>query len=101
MQPPTPQPVEIQVQEVLIQPEKAKPPIHVRVGQREPRTPSPILIKSAPPPPPPSQSNDQPIVYTKYLPPPKQPPRQVQSNHRFSLSIPSFHFFSGYYSSIS
>ncbi|CAF1268341.1 unnamed protein product [Rotaria sp. Silwood1] len=76
LQPPTPQPVEIQVQEVLLQPELQKPPIHVRVGQREPRTPSPIVIKSTPPQPPPTEP-DQPIIYNKYIPPPKQPPQQI------------------------
>ncbi len=78
LQPPTPQPIEIQVQEVLIQPQTQKPPIHVRVGQREPRTPSPIVIKSTPPQPPPTEP-DQPIIYNKYVPPPKQPPQQVSS----------------------
>ena len=76
LQPPTPQPIEIQVQEVLLPGQTAKPPIHVRVGKREPRTPSPIVIKSAPPPVPPAES-DQPIIYNKYVPPPKQPPQQV------------------------
>lgn len=76
LQPPTPQPVEIQVQEVLVEPQVPKPPIHVRVGKREPRTPSPIIIKSTPPQPPPNES-DQPIIYNKYVPPPKQPPQQV------------------------
>ncbi|CAF0869356.1 unnamed protein product [Rotaria sordida] len=76
LQPPTPQPVEIQVQEVLLQPQVPKPPIHIRVGQREPRTPSPIIIKSTPPQPPPIEP-DQPIIYNKYVPPPKQPPQQI------------------------
>lgn len=76
LQPPTPQPVEIQVQEVLLPSQGQKPPIHVRVGQREPRTPSPIVIKSTPPQPP-SAESEQPIVYNKYVPPPKQPPQQV------------------------
>ncbi|CAF1414673.1 unnamed protein product [Adineta steineri] len=76
LQPPTPQPVEIQVQEVLIPGQTPKPPIHVRVGKREPRTPSPIVIKTAPPQPPLIDS-DQPIVYNKYVPPPKQPPQQI------------------------
>jgi hypothetical protein len=76
LQPPTPQPLEIQVQEVLIKPQVQQPPIHVRVGQREPRTPSPIIIKTAPPQPPPPES-DQPIIYNKYVPPPKQLPQQV------------------------
>lgn len=81
LQPPTPQPVEIQVQEVLIPPPPPKSPIHVRVAQAQARTPSPILIKSAPPPPPPSQERDQPIVYNKYIPPPKQAPRQIIIHH--------------------
>jgi hypothetical protein len=76
LQPPTPQPVEIQVKEVLIESQAQKPPIHVRVGQREPRTPSPIIIKSTPPQPAATES-DQPIIYNKYVPPPKQPPQQV------------------------
>lgn len=76
LQPPTPQPIDIQVQEVLIQSQKQKPPIHVRVGHREPRTPSPIIIKSTPPQFP-SKESDQPIIYNKYVPPPKQPPQQV------------------------
>lgn len=77
LQPPTPQPVEIQIQEVLIPPGKPKAPLHVRVGQREPRTPSPIVIKTAPPQAP--TQSDEPIVYNKYVPPPKQPPQQVSS----------------------
>ncbi|CAF1289970.1 unnamed protein product [Rotaria sordida] len=76
LQPPTPQPIEVQIQEVLIKPEIQKPPIHVHIGQREPRTPPPITIKTQPPPPPPIESN-QPIIYNKYLPPPKQPPPQI------------------------
>ncbi|CAF1120991.1 unnamed protein product [Adineta steineri] len=76
LQPPTPQPLEIQVQEVLIKPQIQKLPIHVHVGHQEPRTPSPIVIKSAPPPAPPEDSG-QPIIYNKYLPPPKQPPQQI------------------------
>ncbi|UJR23978.1 hypothetical protein I4U23_026944 [Adineta vaga] len=77
LQPPTPQPLDIQVQEILIPSQTQKAPIHVHVGHREPRTPSPIVIKSAPPPPPPSTEPDHPIVYNKYVPPPKQPPQQV------------------------
>jgi hypothetical protein len=78
LQPPTPQPIEIQVQEILIQPQVQKAPIHVRVGHRAPRTPSPIVIKSAPPQPP-QPEPDQPIIYNKYVPPPKQPLQQVLS----------------------
>ncbi len=63
---------------MLIKPQLQKPPIHVRVGQREPRTPSPIIIKTAPPPPP--VQSTEPVVYNKYLPPPKQPPQQVRSS---------------------
>lgn len=84
LQPPTPQPVEVQVQEVLLPSQGPKPPIHVRVGQREPRTPSPIVIKSTPPKPPP-QNSDQPIIYNKYVPPPKQPPQQVDNSVSFSF----------------
>ncbi len=76
LQPPTPQPLEIQVQEVLIKPQIQKRPIHVHVGHPEPRTPSPIVIKTAPPQPPPP-APDEPLVYNKYLPPPKQQPQQV------------------------
>ncbi len=97
LQPPTPQPVEIQVQEVLIKPVMQKPPIHVRVGQREPRTPSPILIKTAAPPTPPLEPT-QPIVYNKYLPPPKQPPQQVISFILFQIKNI---LFLDYYSSLS
>lgn len=78
LQPPTPQPVEIQIQEVLIPPGKPKAPLHVRVGQREPRTPSPIVIKATPPQAP--AQSDGPTVYNKYIPPPKQPPQQVSSS---------------------
>jgi len=92
LQPPTPQPVEIQVQEVLIKPHMQKPPIHVRVGQNEPRTPSPILIKTAPPPAPPSEPT-QPIVYNKYLPPPKQPPQQVTYFISFEIQQNYFYLF--------
>ncbi|CAF2979026.1 unnamed protein product [Rotaria socialis] len=76
LQPPTPHPVEIQVQEVLIKPQISKPPIHVRIGQREPRTPSPIVIKTQPPPAPPAEPAE-PIIYNKYIPPPKQPQQQI------------------------
>ena len=88
LQPPTPQPIEIQVQEVLLKGEPPKPPIHVRVGQQEPRTPSPIYIKGAPPQPPPIEP-DQPIVYNKYVPPPKQAPQQVITGILLSLTSPS------------
>lgn len=91
LQPPTPQPVEVQVQEVLLPTQGPKPPIHVRVGQREPRTPSPIVIKSTPPKPPP-QNSDQPIVYNKYVPPPKQPPQQVHFLLFLFVSISLFLF---------
>ncbi|CAF0833535.1 unnamed protein product [Didymodactylos carnosus] len=76
LQPPTPAPVEIQVQEVLIQPKVQRPPLHVRVASREPRTPSPIIIKSAPPRPP-SPVSEQPVIYNKYVPGPKPAPQQV------------------------
>ena len=76
LQPPTPRPIEIQVKEVLLEPPKPKSPVHVRVGQREPPTPSPVIIKSSPPQPPPTESTE-PIIYNKYVPPPKQPPQQV------------------------
>ncbi|CAF1548759.1 unnamed protein product [Didymodactylos carnosus] len=77
LQPPTPAPVEIQIQEVLIKPEIQRPPLHVRVASREPRTPSPILIKSAPPRPP-LPEPEQPIIYNKYVPGPKPTPQQVR-----------------------
>ena len=68
-QPPTPEPVDIQVQEVPIKPQAQRPPIHVYVGPNrsrdEQRTPSPILIKSAPPPRLPIQNES--IVYNKYI----------------------------------
>ena len=79
-QPPTPEPIDIQVQEVIIKPQVQRPPIHVHVGPGQnrdtQRTPSPILIKSAPPlPPPPSEET---FLYNKYIPIDfKQPPQQV------------------------
>ena len=80
-QPPTPEPIDIEVQEVVIKPQVQRPPIHVYVGpnreRNTQRTPSPILIKSAPPQPPPATSG--PIVYNKYVPIEyKQPPQQVR-----------------------
>ncbi|CAF2381047.1 unnamed protein product [Rotaria sp. Silwood2] len=79
-QPPTPEPVEIQIQEVVVKPKPQRPPIHVYVGQASDRdiqrTPSPILIKSAPPQPQPHLN--EPIVYNKYIPVDyKQPPQQI------------------------
>ena len=79
-QPPTPEPVDIQVQEVVIKPQVVRPPIHVYVGANQnraaQRTPSPILIRSAPPQPPPP--SEEPRVFNKYIPVDyKQPPQQV------------------------
>ena len=79
-QPPTPEPVEIQVHEILVKPKVQRPPIHVHVGPSRnrdaQRTPSPILIKSAPPQPPPP--SDEPVFYNKYVPMDyKSPPQQV------------------------
>ena len=77
-QPPTPEPIEIQVQEVIIKPQVQRPPIHVHVGpnqQRdEQRTPSPILIKSVPPQPAPS--SNEPLLYNKYVSIDSKPPAQ-------------------------
>lgn len=79
-QPPTPEPVDIQVQEIAIKPQPLRPPIHVYVGSNQnraaQRTPSPILIRSAPPQAPPSVEG--PRVYNKYVPiDHKPPPQQV------------------------
>ena len=76
LQPPTPQPIDIQVNELLIKSEEEKAPIHVHVAQAHPRTPSPIIIKTAPPQVPASEST-QPIIYNKYVPMVKQQARQV------------------------
>jgi hypothetical protein len=92
LQPPTPQPIEIQVQEVLVKSQTPKPPIHVRVAQPEPRTPSPIVIKTAPPQPP-SMESTEPIIYNKYLPPPKQPPQQVTYFISFEIQQNYFYLF--------
>ncbi len=77
-QPPTPEPIDIQVQEVVVKPQVQRPPIHVYVGANQnresQRTPSPILIKSAPPQPPPIRS--EPLVYNKYIPVDHKPPPQ-------------------------
>ncbi|CAF1383172.1 unnamed protein product [Adineta steineri] len=80
-QPPTPEPVDIQVQEVFVKPQVQRPPIHVHVGLSKnrdtQRTPSPILIKTAPPQAPPP-SSEEPIIYNKYVPVDfKQPPQQI------------------------
>ena len=93
-QPPTPDPIDIQVQEVMIRPQAQRPPIHVHVGPNrnrdEQRTPSPILIKSAPPQPPPPSSNE-PLIYNKYIPvDQKQAPQQVCNS--ITRQILSFHF---------
>lgn len=81
-QPPTPEPVDIQVHEVVIKPQPLRPPIHVYVGANHnrdaQRTPSPILIRSAPPQAPPA--TEGPRVYNKYVPiDHKAPPQQVCS----------------------
>jgi hypothetical protein len=93
-QPPTPDPIDIQIQEVVIKPQVQRPPIHVYVGpgqNREAlRTPSPILIKSVPPkspPTPPSQS----IVYNKYVPIDYNPPPQ-QVGDIITIQIIQFFF---------
>ncbi len=77
-QPPTPEPVDIQVQEVLLKPRIQHPPVHVYIKPRdEQRTPSPIVIQSSPPQPTISSSNE-PIVYNKYIPLDSKPlPQQV------------------------
>ncbi|CAF3379661.1 unnamed protein product [Rotaria sp. Silwood1] len=84
-QPPTPEPIEIQIQEVVVKPIPQRPPIHVYVGPTSDRdaqrTPSPILIKSAPPQPEPSSS--EPIVYNKYVPVDYKPPPQQIIIHRY------------------
>lgn len=89
-QPPTPEPIDIQVREVVIKPQVQRPPIHVYVGpsqQRdEQRTPSPILIKSAPPEPPPETTG--PIVYNKYVPIDYQPAPQQIIIHRYPEQPP-------------
>ncbi|CAF1011954.1 unnamed protein product [Didymodactylos carnosus] len=76
LQPPTPTPIEVQIQEVLIKSEVQLPPIHVRIAAREPRTPSPILIKSDPPRAPLSKP-EQDVIFTKYVPGPKSTPQQI------------------------
>ncbi len=80
-QPPTPDPIDIEVQEVVIKPQIQRPPIHVYVGPDQnkdgQRTPSPILIKSVPPQPPTPLVTES-IVYNKYIPVDyKPPPQQV------------------------
>ncbi len=77
-QPPTPEPIDIQVHEVVIKPQVQRPPIHVHVGANQnrdtQRTPSPILIKSAPPQPLPALN--EPLIYNKYIPVDNKPPPQ-------------------------
>ncbi|CAF0742742.1 unnamed protein product [Rotaria sordida] len=84
-QPPTPDPIDIQIQEIIVKPKIQRPPIHVYVGPTQDRdaqrTPSPILIKSAPPQLPPSSG--EPIVYNKYVPLDYKPPRQQIIIHRY------------------
>ncbi|CAF2041181.1 unnamed protein product [Rotaria magnacalcarata] len=69
-QPPTPEPIDIQVHEVIVKPPVQREPIHVHVGPSQnrhtQRTPSPILIRSAPPQAPPLTS--EPLVFHKYVP---------------------------------
>ena len=105
-QPPTPEPVDIQVQEIILKPHVQRPPIHVHVGpandtRDENRTPSPIFIKSAPPKPiaPPA---DAPIVYNKYIPVNHKPPPQQVNEQLFWPTRPhSFSSHSDHYSSAS
>jgi hypothetical protein len=84
-QPPTPEPIDIQVQEVVIKPQVQRPPIHVHVGANQnrdtQRTPSPILIKSAPPQPLPALN--EPLIYNKYIPVDYKPPPQQIIIHRY------------------
>ena len=88
-QPPTPEPIEIQVQEVIIKPQVQRPPIHVHVGSNQQRdgqrTPSPILIKSVPPQPPPS--SNEPLLYNKYVPIDYKPPTQQVCHPRSSRRL--------------
>lgn len=90
-QPPTPPPVEIEVQEVMVKPQIQRPPIHVHVGPAKnrdaQRTPSPILIKSAPPPPPPPA--EEPVFYNKYIPMESKALPQQVGNPRISSRISS------------
>ena len=69
---------------MIIKPQAQRPPIHVHVGPNknrdEPRTPSPILIKSAPPEPLPASDSNEPIVYQRFVPiDHKNGPQQVIS----------------------
>ncbi len=103
-QPPTPEPIDIQVQEVVVKPQVQRPPIHVYVGPGQnrdaQRTPSPILIKSVPPQPPPAAS--EPVVYNKYIPIDyKPPPQQVCSMKTISKIASSFFLRLDHHSSIS
>ena len=62
--------------------------LNQRKKRDEQRTPSPILIKSAPPQPSLSSTNE-PIVYNKYIPVDSKPsPQQV--NIQYPLKIISF-----------
>ncbi|CAF3429638.1 unnamed protein product [Rotaria socialis] len=69
-QPPTPEPIDIQVHEVIVKPPVQRAPIHVHVApsqnSRAQRTPSPILIRSAPPQAP--LVAPEPLVFHKYVP---------------------------------
>ncbi|UJR35502.1 hypothetical protein I4U23_028256 [Adineta vaga] len=84
-QPPTPEPIDIQVQEVAVKPQIQRPPIHVHVGpsknREAQRTPSPILIKSGPPPPPPP--SEETVFYNKYVPLETGPLPQQIIIHRY------------------
>ncbi|CAF0758044.1 unnamed protein product [Didymodactylos carnosus] len=81
IQPPTPDPVEIQVHEVLVKPQIQPRPIHVRIAAREQKTPSPILIQSQPPNPLPQL--EQNIVYKKFIPSPQHAHSQQVIIHRY------------------
>jgi len=102
-QPPTPDPVDIQIQEKYLKPRIQRPPIHVYVtpskNRDEQSTPSPILIKSVPPEPTLSYE-ETPIFYNKYIPVNyKSPPRQVKIQN--TLEFFHFSFLSDCYSSTS
>ena len=78
-QPPTPEPINIEIQEIALKPQVQRPSIHVHVRPNqyrdEQRTPSPIVIKGVPPQLPPTCAN-QPTVYNKYVSVQNKPPQQ-------------------------
>lgn len=76
-QAPTPEPINIEIQEVLVDSSTRRSPIEVTVRRRSLKTPSPIFIRSEPPITRPAEDNRV-YVYEKLVPSKEKEKRQVR-----------------------